>query len=445
MNRSLQDMSEEGLIQVVNEKDDELNDLEQSGAAKGVPDGGWGWCVVAACFLCNVVNGGIVYSFGIILEPMRSDLNVSFGSISLVGGVLAGVTVLVGPIAAVFVNRFGSRITCIVGSIISSAAIFASSYSNSFIFLLITYGLLAGLGLGFIYFPAVVAVGEYFRKRLSLATGICVCGSGAGTFLVALFESSLLGHFGWRGCNRIMALLCLCCALFGLVFIPQKKKREEVNENNNNNLEEINEKSGLKILRDIPFFLMTLANIPNAMGIYISYTYLPSMAGETGLSASDASFLISMVGISNTLGRFLSGWLADLKWASALGITIITAAAASVLCALLPSGHYWSLLAMSAVFGFIVSSGSTVSTPLIVDLLGIHHLNTAFGILTFVRGVAALLGPTAAGFILDGVASSFSLPFYIASVCFAVSAILHTFIWIFKRRVYTRRYGYTDL
>ena len=54
---------------------------------------------------------------------------------------------------------------------------------------------------------------------------------------------------------------------------------------------------------------------------------------------------------------------------------------ACILCSLLPSGqHYWSLVVLTAVFGFIISSGPTVSTPLIVDLLGIQHLNTAFGI-----------------------------------------------------------------
>ena len=90
---------------------------------KDVPDGGWGWFVVAgallyniqgssqfiatfsACFLCNMVNDGIAYSFGIILEPMRSDLNVGVGSISLVGGALSGVTMLIGPVAAACVNR----------------------------------------------------------------------------------------------------------------------------------------------------------------------------------------------------------------------------------------------------------------------------------------------------------------------------------------------------
>ena len=84
------------------EKDEEKKNKEESETAY---DGGWGWLVVAACFLCNMVNDGIAYSFGIIMEPMRADLGVGVGSISLVGGVLAGTTMLTGPIAATFLNR----------------------------------------------------------------------------------------------------------------------------------------------------------------------------------------------------------------------------------------------------------------------------------------------------------------------------------------------------
>ena len=37
-----------------------------------------------------------------------------------------------------------------------------------------SYGLFGGLGLGLMYVPAVVAVGQYFNSRLSLATGTYV-------------------------------------------------------------------------------------------------------------------------------------------------------------------------------------------------------------------------------------------------------------------------------
>ena len=49
--------------------------------------------------------------------------------------------------------------------------------------------------------PAVVAVGYYFEKRRALATGISVCGSGVGTFLLAPLATLLLDEFGWKGAN----------------------------------------------------------------------------------------------------------------------------------------------------------------------------------------------------------------------------------------------------
>jgi len=321
---------------------------------------------------------------------------------------------------------------------------FLSSYCSSFISLFVTYGLLAGIGLGFVYVPSVVAVGEYFRIKLSFATGICVCGSGAGTFLIAPLMSYLIDQFGWRGCTRVLAVLCLCCAVFGLGMVPNKKKRQQMPENNNTTESEQSQ-PGWKLLGDVRFLLLTVANIPNAMALYIGYTYLPAMAGQAGLSKPDAHFLISIVGISNTLGRIFSGWLADIRWTSALGITIITAALACVCCFILPFGHtYTSLVLLSVLFGAAISSGPTVRTSLIVDIIGIKQLNTAFGILTFARGFAAVLGPSAAGFVLDHFSSQFSLPFYIASFLFGVSTFLHGLIWCCSRKLNSRD-GYTPL
>ena len=48
------------------------------------PDGGWGWIVVAASFLCNMVLDGIGYSFGILLNPLMKHYGVGKGQMSLV-------------------------------------------------------------------------------------------------------------------------------------------------------------------------------------------------------------------------------------------------------------------------------------------------------------------------------------------------------------------------
>ena len=58
-----------------------------------------------------------------------------------------------------------------MGSFLSAIAMFVSSYSINLTTLILSYGIFGGIGLGLMYVPAVVAVGQYFNKRLNLATG----------------------------------------------------------------------------------------------------------------------------------------------------------------------------------------------------------------------------------------------------------------------------------
>ena len=77
------------------------------------------------------------------------------------------------------------------------------------------------------YIPAVVAVAEHFHRRQSLAMGICVCGTGVGTFLLAPAELYLLNRsdtcdmwqvitsslLGLAGAGPWLPWLgCVCCA-----------------------------------------------------------------------------------------------------------------------------------------------------------------------------------------------------------------------------------------
>jgi hypothetical protein len=43
----------------------------------------------------------------------------------------------------------------------------------------------SGFGFGLIYLPAIVSVSMYFEKKRAFATGIAVCGSGLGTFIMS--------------------------------------------------------------------------------------------------------------------------------------------------------------------------------------------------------------------------------------------------------------------
>ncbi|XP_037048813.1 uncharacterized protein LOC119083250 isoform X3 [Bradysia coprophila] len=211
-------------IQEENTPDDEDDMCEYHTMAP--PDGGYGWVIVFASFMCNMIVDGIAYTFGVFLGEFVSYFGEGKGKVAWVGSLLSGVYLSAGPVVSALANKYGCRAVCIAGSIISCVAFVLSTFSTSVNMLMLTYGVLGGFGFGLIYLPAVVAVGYYFETKRSLATGIAVCGSGFGTFTFAPFANYLLEHFDWKNANLILAGLILNCGIFGALMRPLTYPKE---------------------------------------------------------------------------------------------------------------------------------------------------------------------------------------------------------------------------
>lgn len=184
------------------------------------PDGGYGWVVVFASFMCNMIVDGIAYTFGKFHEPFAEHFHASLGTTAWVGSLLSGVYLSAGPIVSALTNKYGCRNVCIAGSFIGAAAFVLSTFSTTINMLILTYGVLGGIGFGLIYLPAVVCVGYYFETKRSLATGIAVCGSGFGTVFFPTIAEYLLVEYNWQGANLILAGLILNCVVFGAMMRP---------------------------------------------------------------------------------------------------------------------------------------------------------------------------------------------------------------------------------
>jgi len=69
------------------------------------PDGGWGWMVVVATFVSNLIVDGVAYTFGIIMPELINYFESSKGKTALVGSMVSGVYLIVGKY---FVELHGS-------------------------------------------------------------------------------------------------------------------------------------------------------------------------------------------------------------------------------------------------------------------------------------------------------------------------------------------------
>lgn len=60
------------------------------------PDGGWGWVIVAASFMCNLFVDGIIFSFGVFLNDISDAFAVSKARVALVGSLQSGFYLMAG-------------------------------------------------------------------------------------------------------------------------------------------------------------------------------------------------------------------------------------------------------------------------------------------------------------------------------------------------------------
>lgn len=108
------------------------------------PDGGWGWIVVFGSFACNMIVDGIIFSFGMFLPKISESLNVKTAQIALVGSLLSGFYLIVGPFASALANRFGFRTVAITGSVLGALAFILSYFATNVEFLCVSYGIIGG-------------------------------------------------------------------------------------------------------------------------------------------------------------------------------------------------------------------------------------------------------------------------------------------------------------
>lgn len=179
------------------------------------PDGGWGWVVVAASFMVNLIADGITFSFGVIFVEFVKYFGEGKSKTAWIGSLFMAMPLLSGPIASFLTDRYGCRKVSIVGSILATTGFVISSFANSMWIIILTFGVISGFGLSLCFVAAVVIVAYYFDKKRSFATGLSVCGSGIGTFIFAPVTQYLLAEYGWRGTTLILAGLFLNLAVCG--------------------------------------------------------------------------------------------------------------------------------------------------------------------------------------------------------------------------------------
>ena len=128
---------------------------------------------------------------------------------------------LLGPVMAGLLNRFGFRVTTILGCLSCSAGLAMGSFVPTIIILYIAYSLPFALGISLISVYGTIIVNHYFTERRSVALGLVTAGSGLGTMTLGPALQALLDILHWRNTFRLFAGLLAVTSLF-MCFLRQE-------------------------------------------------------------------------------------------------------------------------------------------------------------------------------------------------------------------------------
>ncbi|KAK2194069.1 hypothetical protein NP493_3g11038 [Ridgeia piscesae] len=212
----------------------------------GPPDGGWGWVVVFASFVCTSVVDGVCNSYGLFLPHIMAYFGESRAKSSLAGSLMAGGFLSVGPVVSAVIHQFGCRTSMMSGAILTTAALVLCRFSPNIDVFIFFFGIAGGVGLGFIYLPSMVMVGYYFDRHRALALGIVSAGAGAGMLAIAPACAFFLSQFDWKNSCMLMAAFPLQCLVMGALMRPMDMRRDQSTESfvgDNGNSHDIEKKA----------------------------------------------------------------------------------------------------------------------------------------------------------------------------------------------------------
>lgn len=143
-----------------------------------------------------------------------------------------------GPLSSAVLGLSGYRQTCVLGSLLATAAFLLTGLMMHLgvTFILPYYsvtGAMAGLGLGLLYMVARAVINEWFDRRMGLATGIACAGSGVGQLVMAPLMVMAMDTLGLPLTFLMLGSVTGTATFLGLTLDVPNKSNEVVSFLNN--------------------------------------------------------------------------------------------------------------------------------------------------------------------------------------------------------------------
>jgi OFA family oxalate/formate antiporter-like MFS transporter len=397
-----------------------------------VPSSARAWSVVIAALAINLILG-VLYAWGVMGKELVVRWHWTRAEASMPFTISAAAFALTMIFAGRCQDKIGPRYVAMAGGLILGLGLVASSWASTPLAMVLTFGLVGGIGIGLGYSATTPPSIKWFPPaRKGFITGIVVSGVGLAAAYIAPLTQSLLKQTSIPGTFLALGLgTIVLVSLLSLLLANPPPGYTPLASAGAAPSGAASPKAGATARPDIDW--RDMLRTPQFYQLWLTFILAASaglmIISQVPLIAKDQAHIdklgfvpVALLAVFNTLGRFLSGAISDTFGRSR------TMLAAFVLQALnmFAFSHYSSpaLLLFGAAFtGLCYGTVFTLFPATTADFYGVRNLGVNYGLVFTGFGVAAVLGPILGAAIRDRF-GSYVWAFGISGVMLLIGALL---------------------
>jgi predicted MFS family arabinose efflux permease len=228
---------------------------------------------------------------------------------------------------------------------------FMTSLCKAYYQFFLAEGFLLGVGIAFLFCPAMAAVPLYFKVNRGLALGIVVSGSSLGGVIWPIALKRLLVEVGFGWTVRIAGFMML--ALTGLACITIRPPVDAARSSSPQR-----RSMDISVVKNPNLILISVSLFFIYTGLFSPFFYVTPYTVSLGLDANMAFYMISILNAASLFGRVLPGIFAD--WYGPLNIFNFASAFSFIIVfCWVKATSIAGIVVFSLAYGF--SSGAVVS------------------------------------------------------------------------------------
>jgi sugar phosphate permease len=285
----------------------------------------YAWVIMAIAFMTMLTSSAAVGLPAAFILPLRREFGWDTGQIGSALAVRFALYGLMGPFAAILLERYGLRRIVCMALLLVGGGLLLATRMRALWQLFALWGVALGVGSGMtaLVLGATVA-NRWFERRRGLVLGLLTASSATGQLVFLPLAASLIQHHGWRVAVTPVVLCCLSVA--GLAFCLLRDRPQDLGLVaygadpkaaaglmpgwRPDFLEPL--KALLSASRNPTFWVLFGTFFVCGLSTNgLIQTHFIALCGDYGLAALPAAAVLAMIGAFDFLGTILSGWLSD--------------------------------------------------------------------------------------------------------------------------------------